>query len=228
MSIFARQLQYVLEQHSSNLGQLYNIRVEYNRYDSSLISPGTITRLRQAVQGRLKGSATLNSQELEAVQKAFSFNTEEILRLRAALAAESIQRFLANRIELEKAALVGEALFQLLFDADDSAFMVLRNRMVKYIRGENAGSAKESMDTVDEESALAPAIEAYEHALLWLDTARGTQNPILRQSYFAIATSLLTSAQELLDNLPDTMDGTPHLAEWRQVVGQVLHEMHEF
>lgn len=228
MSIFARQLQYVLEQHGNNLGQLYNIRIEDSGYDDGRpISPGNIIRLKQVVRGKYKGSVTLNAHELEAVQQAFSFTAEEKLRLRAALAAESILRFLSDRIELEKALLVSDALFQMLFDADDSAFIALRNRMINYIRGDDPASDEEVIAEQILLAELVPAIEVYDSALVWLDTARAIQNPISRQGYLAMVASLLTSTQELLTSLPEAIQETSQFAEWQQSVKEAVQEMQE-
>ena len=227
VSIFARQLQYVLKQHGKTFGQLYNILVEYDVYDVRRISPGQIRRLGLAASGRYNRSVTLNPAELEAVQKAFSFKPEEIHRLRAALAAESILRFLSDRVEQVKAVLVGEALFQLLFDEDDSAFMALRNRMINNIRGDDGEAERESIpeqrDSINQ-ADLEPAIEAYENALLWLDTARIAQNPILRQGYLAMVDCLLASAQELLNDPPGAVSETSQWEEWRQAVALAMLE----
>jgi hypothetical protein len=223
MSIFAEQLQYVLKQHRKTFAQLHNIFVEYDGYTVRCISEGQIHRLKQAVKqtasGRPGHTVTLNRYELEAVQEAFSFTSEEINRLRAALAAEFILRFLSLRIEWETAVMVGEALFRLLFDEDDSAFMMLRNRMVNNIRGDDREeSIPEQWDSINTPAELEPAIEAYENALLWLDTARIAQNPILRQGYLAMIDCLLTSAQELLDNPPGAVSATSQREEWRQAI----------
>jgi hypothetical protein len=228
MAIFAKQLQYVLKQHGKDFGQLYNIRVEADGYDGRPVSAEKIKHLRLAVQGSYKKSVTLNPAELAAIQEAFSFSPEEIRRLRAALAAESIRRFLLDRIDLDKAIVVGEALFQLLFDADDSAFIALRRRMISNIRDDepDSGVAAVEQDSAQSISEnLEQAIEIYEDALLWFDTAHITQSHPLRLGYLAMVTSLLTTASDLLNYIPCSAYDAAQQAEWRQIVAQTQQEV---
>jgi hypothetical protein len=226
MCIFAKQLQYVLNSHQMNFGKLHNISVQHNAYDEKRVSPMQIKRLQRATHD-CNISATLSPQELEAVQKALSFTEEEIRRLRAALAAESVLRFLSDRIEQVKAIQVSEIFFHLLFDADDSAFVASRNRMLTDIRGDEGNLTQTPTAEQNTPHDLEQIFEAYEHAVLWLNTARITQNTILRQGYLAMIASLLTQTQAVLDYPPASIYGTPQLAEWRQMVIQALTEMYE-
>lgn len=198
MSIFAKQLQYVLKQHGKHLGSLYNIRVEDNGYDGRFISPGNIQRLKQITQGKKNGTVMLSRYELEAVQRAFSFSPDEIMRLRAALAAESVLRFLLDRLEPEKASMVGDMVFQLLYDADDSTFLLLRNRIINHTRGDTIEPDDDAPIEVDALRELEPVFELYEYALLWLETARAMQNTFLREGYLAMTRSLINNAQKLV------------------------------
>lgn len=221
MSIFARQLRYVLLKHGKDLKSLYGVRIEEYDYYSQPISAEKIKRLKAAAQGDVAYSTTLNRYELEAVQKAFSFTSDEMTRLRAALAAESLWRFLLDRIDSAKALVVGDALFHLLFDADDRIFYVLRGQMVNNIRGDELDEAE---DVPVEQEALPAdgemAIEAYENAIVWLEAARVARNDVMRRGYLAMAASLLQSAQELLAKFTDK---TIQLEEWQHSVAQALH-----
>jgi len=221
MCIFAKQLQYILQQKKKTFWHLRNISVEYPTTIKD-ISSEQLRRLHEAASGNCNISVALNSHELEAVQEAFQFSQEDIRRMRAALVAESILRFLLNRIEAPKAVQISETFFHLFFDANDSEFITLRSRMIKDIRADER-TPEQIVADASGQSSLEAAIEAYEHALLWLDTARVEPNPILRRGYLAMVSSLLTSAHEQLTEIPDP---TAQIADWQVAVVQAMTDIY--
>ncbi|MFL5592413.1 MAG: hypothetical protein ACJ8DI_32855 [Ktedonobacteraceae bacterium] len=231
MCIFANQLRYVLHQHKKDLGSLYSVPVPYGAPGRPYVSvhPEKIERMKRGAEGDCSKSATINPSELEAVQKKFGFTAEEIRRLRSALAGEFVFRYLLDRTgESERALRAGEYVFHLLFDADESTFGDLRTLALDDIRA--AGDLPEEESDFEQkiQEDLEPTIELYGEALLCLDAARMARNPLIQQGYLAMATSLLTNAEELIAYPSAIVQGSPQQVAWQQLIADALEEVNRF
>jgi len=184
--------------------------------------------LKKAAGGDCGRSVTLNTAELEAVQQKYALAAEEIRRLRSALAGEFVFRYLLDRIRDSTTALrAGECVFHLLFDADESSFTELRALAQDDIRNTGDVPEEPAEDAEREQKIqedLEPAIELYEEALLCLDAAHMARNPLIQQGYVAMATSLLTNAQELIAYPSAIVQGSPEQVVWQQLIVGALEE----
>ncbi len=230
MCIFARQLHHVLHQRGKDLGSLYNVLVPSSVPGRVTVPvhPMTIKRLKVANDGDCSKSTTLNPSELEAVQQKYALTSEEIRRLRSALAGEFVFRYLLDRTaDSTRARRAGEYVFHLLFDADESNFTALRTLAQDDIRVDGDDPEEHIQDAEREQKIqedLEPAIELYEEALLCLDAARMIRNPLIQQGYVAMATSLLTNAQELIAYPSAIVEGSPQQIIWQQLIATALEE----
>ncbi len=232
MNIFARELNAILAQHGKDLSSLYTLRSE-----TFHIFPNKVTRLRRSLTRDI--TATLNSEELELLQKWVPLDAEgkELLRLRAALVAEAVRHLLSGRIERDKANAIGETVFQLLLGREPEQMLHLRDELLKSIRGgprppylyddtrqEDASPTPSTEETPPNpiEEALETAIAACEQGLLWLEVARGTDEPLARLGYFAQAKTLLHQARSLAINAPAETHGTPEQQQWLAMIEQAL------
>jgi hypothetical protein len=106
-NIFARVLEDVLAAHGARIGQIDDRtsihREKVARVQRSLDDPGRIH--------------TLNPEELREVRIAFDLTGDEVLRLRAAMVAASIQKTLLDRISAEDARLAAEELYPSILDS---------------------------------------------------------------------------------------------------------------
>lgn len=219
MNIFARELALILRSHGKELGTLFGLRVP-NAYTGVVreIAPTKVTRLKRSLSENI--TATLNADELEALQEwvPLDDNGQELRRLRAALVAEAVRHLLADRIDSSTASELGLITFQMLLGQESAELVTLRDRLLTDVRGERGSDAWEHHTvrgasntpdlgegvgptvTPDElvERLLDPAAECYEQGLLWLEVARDIGEHAAQAAYVALATSLLTQAEQLV------------------------------
>jgi hypothetical protein len=123
-NIFARVLEDILAAHGARIGQID---------DRTAIHREKVARLQRSLDdpGRIH---TLNPDELREVRMAFGLTPDEVLRLRAAMVAASIQKTLLDRISAEDARLAAEELYPSLLESLRHRAHELRG--VGRIRGE--------------------------------------------------------------------------------------------
>lgn len=230
MNIFARELKAILARHGKNLSSLYGLHSETFR-----ISPNKVSRLRRSLTQDI--TATLNSQELEFLQEWVPLNADgkELLRLHAALVAEAVRSLISGRIERDKASKVGETAFQLLLGREPDQILLLRDELLESIRGgpkplyPQYNTEQEDFNLMPLEAEITPnpveeameeAIAAYEQGVLWLEVARGMQEPRVRLGYLAQARALLSQARDLVANAPASVQGTPEQQQWLAMIEQ--------
>lgn len=106
-NLFARELEDILTARGFRLGQLD---------DRAGIHREKVRRLSQSLL-RPKSFPVLNADEMASVATEFGLSEQEILRLRAAVLASSIEKTLMDRIDQENALLGAEQLFPLIVRA---------------------------------------------------------------------------------------------------------------
>jgi hypothetical protein len=106
-NLFARELENILATHHLGLGHLD---------DRAGIHREKVRRLIQSLSSP-KSFPVLNVEEMEQVIRVLQFNEEEVLHLRAALLATSIEKTLMDRIEQDDALLASEQVFPIILKA---------------------------------------------------------------------------------------------------------------
>lgn len=106
-NIFSRVLVVILARHGARMGQID---------DRTSIYPEKVARLQRSLYNRAH-IHVLNPDELEQVRRAFGLSNDEMLQLRAAIVAASIQKTLLDRISPEDARQAVEELYPSLVDA---------------------------------------------------------------------------------------------------------------
>jgi hypothetical protein len=106
-NIFARVLEEILAAHDARIGQID---------DRTPIYREKVARLQRSLSDSAHIHA-LNPAELEQVRRAFTLSDDEMLQLRAAVVAASIQKGLLDRISPEDARLAAEELYPGLVDS---------------------------------------------------------------------------------------------------------------
>src|SRR2546423_6405945 len=106
-NIFAAELEDMLASRGVSLSLLDN-RASIHREK--------VRRLRQSLL-KPKSFPILSTDEMDKVIRVFGLNDTEVLRLRAAMLATSIEKMLMDRIQQDDALLAAEQLFPLLFKA---------------------------------------------------------------------------------------------------------------
>jgi hypothetical protein len=106
-NLFAVELQTILEKYSMDLGHL----------DDRLgIHREKVRRLRQSLYTP-PGLPLLNAEETQTIIDALELDAEDILRLRAAVLATSIQRTLSDRIHQDEAHMAAEQILPIIIQA---------------------------------------------------------------------------------------------------------------
>lgn len=103
-NLFALELQRILRKYGMDLGQLDDRvgihREKVRRLIQSLDTPPSLP--------------LLNPEETEAIIGKLTLDSEDVLRLHAAVLATSIQRILSDRIRLDEAHLAAEQIFPII------------------------------------------------------------------------------------------------------------------
>lgn len=251
MNIFAQELEKILRTHGKDLSSLFSLRVlDLHSGSSRPIAPNKVVRLKRSLT--LDMTATLNSEELEALQAWAPLNAEgqEVRRLRAALVAEGVHHLLAGRMPAEQAYHLGLLTLFALLDEEAHATTLWREAVWDQVRDFLDDALKEGISDTDEGQhgvvggspaalpvahpehedsprvrALEPVAESYETGMLWLAIALDTSEPGARLGYLALATSQLEHARELAVTPPSLAVDTPEQAEWLAVIHEALTEV---
>jgi len=106
-NLFARELEDILATRNLGLGHLD---------DRAGIHREKVRRLIQSLRVP-KSFPVLNTEEIHYIIEEFAFSENDVLRLRAAVLATSIEKTLMDRINQDDALLAAEQLFPVIFKA---------------------------------------------------------------------------------------------------------------
>lgn len=240
MNIFAKELATILDSHGKTLSSLYGLRIR-DSYDGATfyqIRPHKVTRLLKSLTKDM--TATLNADELEALQEWVPLDLagQEMRRLRAALVAEGVRHLLAGRMSTDQASELGSHTLAMLLDEADRYDVVDRVRGLENTafsdrydipRAATSIVSYPELTPIDDvaetiEPALEPAIEAYEQGDLWLEIARRTLDPNTRLGLAGMSMSLLTHARDLLARTSGNAPDTSQRGEWLMIIETALRE----
>lgn len=147
-NLFARELQDILATYNLGLGHLD---------DRAGIHREKVRRLTQSLYTP-KSFPVLNPEELEQVIQTFQLSDEEVLRLRAALLATSIEKTLMDRIHQDDALLAAEQAFPIILKA-------LREQISGLSAVRKGDGGPDSNDAGDRLDSIREAIDDAEMAL---------------------------------------------------------------
>lgn len=248
MNIFAKELVSVLGAHRKDLSSLFSLKVTDGYGIERRLLPSKVTRLKRSLTEDL--TATLNPDELDALEDWAQLTASEVERLHAALVAEAVRYLLAGRVAREQALLLGEFTLALLTTQDPVRMQALRQQLLDATRGvrddwEHAPSVVRGLSEGPEEAqaadanglgqgqeasdarveqALEPAYSAFEEGSLWLAVARDTQNRHQRLGYAAQAVALLRRAQTVAEQASGAAQGTAAQSEVLAAIAAALHD----
>ncbi len=195
-NIFARELEDILADHGLRLSQLD---------DRAFIHREKVRRLRKSLE-RPKSFPVLNPAEMDEVIDVIRLDSYEVLRLRSAIIAASIQEMLVERIDAENAYIAVEQIFPTIMMAMES------------YKDETRGLSNMRNDTpvlreeTKAEQALEPALLAIDRATKALHLGRDGETRSERLERLQQAATGFETAQTLLSKLEDQIKVSE---EWR-------------
>ncbi len=199
-NIFARELQNVLRRHNLNLSQL-DERVG--------IHPEKVRRLVQSLSSP-KSFPVLNVEEMDQLIKTLNLSEDEIIHLRAAILAASVERTLMDRINqndaLQGANQILPIIIQALEEESES--------------DQGLGNTRGTDITADDNSSLD---EVFRSVYVALDAGEDALNLSSRMSsarkssQLKLAVTQFSQAIEALKEIPSSMHT---IGEWRYLQQQ--------
>jgi hypothetical protein len=215
-NIFARELEDVLADHGLRLSQLD---------DRAFIHREKVRRLRKSLKSS-KSFPVLNPTEMDEAQVSIPLDDYEVLRLRSAIIAASIQEMLVERINPENAYVAVEQIFPTIMMAMENYKDVARG--LSTMRNDTPGAPEET----EGEQALEPALLAIDRATKALHLGRDGATRPERLERLQQAAKGFESAQMLLSALADQIKSSEEWHFWSAevqkglvVVNQHLQEL---
>jgi hypothetical protein len=210
VNIFARELAILLAKHGKDLSSLYSMSTMKHK-----IYPNKVTLLKLSLTQNK--TATLNAEDLEMLAEVLKLppNGKEMKQLRAALLAETVRYLLGGRMDIKSANDLGEVTFQLLLGKDPDDLLKQREDLLTNMR-------EDDIEEID--PSLEIAAEIYGQGALWLEVARDTHNPGMRQSYLASALSLLHRAKDLINKTQPSIEVSSQQQEWLKLIEATIRE----
>jgi hypothetical protein len=222
MCIFARQLGNVLQRYRLSFNDLYGVKVDNI---NGRIHPQQITRLKQAAAGDCSIGVALNPEEIDAITQVFSLDAEDVHELRSALAAESFYRFALNRIEKTVAKNIAEGTLHTLLSGDAKALAAWRDSFLDDFRFDSEELLEPLTDQEQSiQEDLAPAVDLFDEAQLWLFQASSVENESRCLAYLHAAETLLIGAADLLRDLTSEQQA-PAYHEWVDIITNALADV---
>ena len=188
-NIFARELEDVLAAHQSPLSLIDN------RTD---VHPERVRRLQRSLKIP-KHFSTLNPQDLEKVIGAFHLTEDEVLRLRAAIVATSVEALLMDRIDRMEAYRAANHIFEITLDALRQEAQDLAG-----IRGGTllTAGAPDGDDAGDDDPEVAGALEWIDRGHVALHLCYAASSDIWRAELARRARAAYTAALARLEAIP--------------------------
>jgi hypothetical protein len=215
-NIFARELEDILADHGLRLGQLD---------DRAFIHREKVRRLRKSLE-RSKSFPVLNPTEMDEVIDSIQLDNYEVLRLRSAIIAASIQEMLFERIDAENAYIAVEQIFPTIMMAMENHKDEIRG--LSTMRNDTPLSHEET----EGERALEPALLAIDRATKALHLGRDGETRSERLERLQQAATGFGTAQMLLSMLDDQIKISEEWQFWSTeaqnglvVVNQNLKEL---
>ncbi len=205
-NIFAYELQNVLRKYNLELSLLD---------DRAGIHPEKVRRLAQSLRSP-KSFPVLNVAEMDLLISTLNLHEADIIRLRAAILAASIQRTLVDRINQNDALLATNQIFPIILQAleDESES--------DYGLGNTRGGPDtdaEDDSSLDQVFVRAfAAIDAGEQAL----SLGSRMSPAKKSSQLQLAITSFTEALQSLNRLPVNVRKRPQWQHWQQDAEQGL------
>jgi hypothetical protein len=195
-NLFARELEDILATRHLGIGHLD---------DRAGIHREKVRRLIQSL-GRPKSFPMLNAEEMEQIVKEFKLSDSEILRLRAAILAASIERTLMDRIGHDEALTAAEQIFPIIFEA-----------MQEQINSSGGLGAVKGVDVIpsgydESDMALDSALETIDAAVAALHLSRNVASHTER---IKRAREARNSFEEALADLNEVDDDIRAIAVWQ-------------
>ncbi len=184
-NIFARELQNVLRRYNLDLNSL-NSRVG--------IHPEKVRRLAQSLRSP-ESFPVLNVDEMDRLIAVLNPAQGEIIQLRAAILATSIERTLMDRINQDDALKAADQVFPMIFQAlEDEAES---DEGLGNVRGDNGGVYNSGPD-----SAFASIFDSVDDGDRALQMGNALSDPIRRNQYAQSAYNAYEEALTQLNILP--------------------------
>jgi hypothetical protein len=195
-NIFARELQDIMWRRNQELSIIDN---------RTPIHPEKIRRLQKSLKSP-KRFPLLNPDDLDILIKAFTLTEDEVIRLRAAILATSVEATLMGRIPPQDALQAAERVFEITVRSlrtNDRDFNAVRHY----------GELPSPQETSDEALIdLEPALAAIDWATLSMHLATLTHGYAQRLAYLQQARAAFNYALQDMDALNDVAT----LMNWRE------------
>jgi hypothetical protein len=202
-NIFARELQDIMQAHGNALGVIDDRtaihREKVRRLQKSLLTP--------------KRFPLLSPNDLDMLIQEFELSPDEVIRLRAAVLATSVEATLMGRISQHDALRAAEQVFEITLDSlriEDNAFQSVRHG------GEYTSQA--SPDSDGDASVPESALAAIDWAMLSIHLAMQSNSSLQRLTYLRQARETFDFALEELDVAEDATAADV----WREEANQGL------
>lgn len=195
-NIFARELQNVLRRHNLDLSRLD---------DRVGIHPEKVRRLVQSLSSP-KSFPVLNVEEMDQLITALNLSEGEIIHLRAAVLAASVERTLMDRINQDDALQATNQIFPIILHAleDESE----SDEGLGNTRGGPDMTANDNSGLDEVFRSAYDALDAGEGALSLSSQLSSAKKP----SQLNLAVTQFTGALEALNKIPNSMHSLP---QWR-------------
>ncbi len=206
-NIFARELQNVLRRHNLDLSRLD---------DRVGIHPEKVRRLVQSISGP-KSFPVLNVEEMDQLIAILNLSEDEIIRLRAAVLAASVERTLMDRINQDDALQGANQIFPTILRALEEESE--SNEGLGNPRGGPDMTANDNSDLDEVFRSVYVALDAGEDALDLSSRMSSTR----KSSQLKLAAAQFSQAIEALKELPSSMHT---IGEWRYLQQQAQKGLH--
>ncbi len=196
-NLFARELEDILADHQYTIGQLDDWGVGIHREK--------VRRLKQSLL-MPKNFPVLNTEEMEAISEKLQLSDAEIMRLRAAILATSIERILMDRISPHDALVAAEQMLPLISKA--------MQEQINSITGMGAIRREDtiSSDYDENDLALESAVEAIDKGTMALHLSYSVSSHTERIERAQEARHHFEGAQAELDEVDDDIRA---LTSWK-------------
>ncbi len=211
-NIFARELEDILADHGLRLSQLD---------DRAFIHREKVRRLRKSLE-RPKSFPVLNPAEMDEIVDAIGLDSYEVLRLRSAIIAASIQEMLVERIDAENAYIAVEQIFPTIM-------MAMENHKdetsgLSTTRGDSQLSREEE----EGEQALELALVAIDCATKALHLSRDGETRAERIERLQQAAKSFEKARILLSTFEDLVETSEEGKFWFTEVQKGMSFVNQF
>jgi hypothetical protein len=213
-NIFACELEDILADHGLRLSQLD---------DRTFIHREKVRRLRKSLE-RPKSFPVLNPDEMDEVISAIALDGYEVLRLRAAIVAASIQEMLVERIDADNALIAVEQMFPTIMMAMEQHQD--EGRGIAAMRGGKDTTVSEKETAI--EQALEGPLTIFDRATKAFHLSRNSETEVERFDRQQQAKNGFETVLMLLNALEDQVKLTDEWNFWHQEVQKSLVRLSQY